>query len=491
MSFLDKALAHLGVKIEKLPAGDSAMVGGSPYDAANPSPRRSRLPGGAPADHKVDLDGSTLQELVKGSRYARKNSGLYKEHIDLMALYAVGPNGIKAQSQADNRDHATQYEEAFRSWGALADFGGRFSFSQLQKLASKTMDTDGELYFVKTFHPVTKAPRLQVIEGHRVGDFGPGDTWDGHKLNRYGQTTHIRVMQDNGKAKDIRVSDIIHVFDPETPSSLRSSPWGSHAIHHVQDEAELLALEKHAAKDNSDISRVLTNESGELDDEEGDFNPTGDQPADEQEAGSDPKALQRIMGGKLVALKKGEKIEAYESKRPSQAFTGFLEHIRRESSLGMLPYTVAVDASGVNAGAIRVDVAKAQRKFEERQALIFHKLIVPVWFWVIGTMIDRGELPASKNWWKITPGTPRKFTVDAGRNEESSRRDVEMGLKTPGDAYTEAGDDFADAMERKAKELVTLKQIAEKYGLDPSELYSPKQAGGGVAGTPPNAKPAS
>lgn len=468
--------------------GRDDMAMGSSYESANRSPRRGQIPGGAPADHKVDLDGSTLQELVKGSRYARKNSGMYKEHIELMALYAVGPHGIKALSDCGDRKKAKAMEDYFRSWSARADFGGRFNFAQIQNLASKTMDTDGELYVIKTFHPKTKAPRLQLVEGHRVGDFGPGDTWDGHKLNRFGQTTHIRVMQDNGKTRDVPMSSVLHIYDPETPSSLRSSPWGSHAIHHIQDENEMLALEKHGVKDNQDITRVLHTESGELD-EEGDFQAAGENsPINET---TDPKALQKITGGKLVAIKPNEKLESFESKRPSPTFQGFLEHIRRESSLGMLPYSIAVDSSGINAGAIRVDVAKAQRKFEARQALIFEKLIRAVWFFVIGTAIDRGELPAIKDWWKVSAGTPRQFTVDAGRNEESNRRDVEMGLKTPGDYYTANGGDFLEAMERKAKDLEGLFEIAELYDIPPEILFNfmgkNGNGGAGVAGTPPSA----
>jgi capsid protein len=466
------------------PAGDSASV----YEAANPSARRGRIPGGSPADHKVDLDDFTRHELVKGSRYSRKSSGMYREHIDLMHLYAVGPNGIKAQSQVENRDERNALEDHFKSWCRVADLGRRFSFAQVQKLVSTTMDTDGEVYVIKTRDPRTLAPRLQVIEGHRVGDFGKGDTWDGHKLNNIGQTTHIRILQDNGTTRDFPAGSIIHIFDPEYPSSLRSAPIGAHALLHMQDEGEMLALEKHGVKDNQDITRVLTLNAGALEDD-GDFNPLGNTGTDSV---SDPKALQRIVGGKLVTVYPGEKIESFESKRPSPAFTGFLEHLRRDSSLGILPYSVSVDASGINAGAIRVDVAKAQRRFEARQALIFEKLIVPAWFYVIGIGIDRAELPPIKNWWKITPGTPRTFTVDAGRNEESNRRDVEMGLKTPGDSYTEAGGDFLEAMERKAQELAGLDAIAKKYQMDPARLYreGPKPTAKGIAATAPSAKPA-
>jgi HlyD family secretion protein len=46
---------------------------------------------------------------------------------------------------------------------------------------------------------------------------------------------------------------------------VRAAPTIQHSINHVIDEMELLALEKHAVKDNADVTRVLKNETGRLD----------------------------------------------------------------------------------------------------------------------------------------------------------------------------------------------------------------------------------
>ena len=103
-----------------------------------------------------------------------------------------------------------------------------------------------------------------------------------------------------------------------------------------------MALEKHAVKDNADVARILKTERGELDEESGDFS-VGSQsaPAD----GSDPVSLQRIIGGKLVALKPNESLDSFQSNRPSPTFTGFLEVLRRDSALGVLPFEFAADSS--------------------------------------------------------------------------------------------------------------------------------------------------
>ena len=50
----------------------------------------------------------------------------------------------------------------------------------------------------------------------------------------------------------------LHVFEPESASAVRQPPMLQHSINHVLDEMELIALEKHAVKDNADVARART-----------------------------------------------------------------------------------------------------------------------------------------------------------------------------------------------------------------------------------------
>ncbi|MFZ9936159.1 MAG: hypothetical protein ACO3JG_03775 [Luteolibacter sp.] len=63
----------------------------------------------------------------------------------------------------------------------------------------------------------------------------------------------------------------------------------------------------------------------------------------------------------------------------------------------------------------------------------------------------RGLLPAAPNWWKICTVPPNRVTVDAGREAQQNRADVEMGLKTLSDHFQELGADFGEEIERYAK----------------------------------------
>ena len=96
------------------------------------------------------------------------------------------------------------------------------------------------------------------------------DTEDGIGFDAYGAPGFYRVLLDDGDFRDLPAHLMLHVFEPESASAVRNAPTLQHSINHLLDEMELLALEKHAVKDNADVSRVLKTERGELD-EDGDF----------------------------------------------------------------------------------------------------------------------------------------------------------------------------------------------------------------------------
>jgi len=438
---------------------------GSPYESANWSPRRGTVPGSAPRDTKRDLTSGVRSELVRRSRYLQKNSGFVRELIANMAIYSTG-DGIRPQAQSGDANWNREAEEYFRRWSARCEITGRFSFEECQAIICRGMDVDGE-YFVHKTRDTNGLPSLQLIESHRVGD-SDGSLDDGIRLNSVGAPVAYRLIEDTGM-RDLSADAVLHIFEPESASAIRSAPIIQHSINHILDEIELLALEKHAVKDNADVSRVLKTMRGELD-ESGDF-AVGGSPGGE--AGSDPSALQKIIGGKLVALKPEESLESFQSGRPSPTFTGFLEHLRRDSALGVIPYEFAADSSRIGGAGVRLVVAKADRRFSYRQLILIQRLIRPVWFYVIGDAIARCELSAAKNWWQIACVTPRRITVDAGREAQQNRADVEMGLKTISDHYQELGADFGEELERRAQDARRILDVAAKYKVPVEMLWKP------------------
>jgi capsid protein len=101
------------------------------------------------------------------------------------------------------------------------------------------------------------------------------------------------------------------------------------------------------------------------------------------------------------------------------------------------------------------------------------RLIKPVWAYVIGDAIARGLLPPVEGWWKICTVPPKRVTVDAGREAQQNRADVEMGLKTLSDHFNEQGADFGEEIERRASDAKLILETAAKYGVPVEMLWKP------------------
>ena len=448
-----------------LPAAFLPKAWSSAYDAANWSPSRGRVPGSAPRDAKLDLSPGVRTELVRRSRYLHRNSGFVREMVSNMAIYSTG-DGIRPQAQSPDPDWNRRAEEVFRRWSAQCEVTGRFSFEECQSLVCRGMDVDGEFFVLKT-RDRSGFAKIQLIETHRIGD-DSAETCDGIGLASDGSPIFYRLIEDSG-LRDIPAASMLHVFEPESVSAVRNAPTIQHSINHMLDEMELLALEKHAVKDNADVSRILKTARGEIDDT-GDFS-IGAQ--SNQPQASDAAQLQKIIGGKLIALKPDESLDSFQSNRPSPTFTGFLNHLRRDSALGVLPYEFAADSSSIGGAGVRLIVAKADRRFSYRQLILINRLIEPVWAYVIGDAIARGELTAQPQWWRISCVCPKRVSVDAGREAQQNRADVEMGLKTITDHFQELGADFREELERRAQDARAILDTAAKYGVPAELLWKP------------------
>ena len=63
------------------------------------------------------------------------------------------------------------------------------------------------------------------------------------------------------------------------------------------------------------------------------------------------------------------------------------------------------------------------------------------------------------------------MTVDAGREAQQNRADVEMGLKTLSDHFAELGSDFGEEIERRAADAKLILETATKYDVPVGMLW--------------------
>jgi capsid protein len=140
---------------------------------------------------------------------------------------------------------------------------------------------------------------------------------------------------------------------------------------------------------------------------------------------------------------------------------------------------------------VRLIVAKAGRRFAFRQLILISRLLRPVWAYVIGDAVATGALPVVADWWKVRFQKPARVTVDAGREAQQNRADVETGLKTLSESYAELGLDFEEQAEIRAQDARLLMDLAAKYSVPLDFLWHPSTGAivpGAVVPEPVNTK---
>ena len=449
----------------------------SNFESAKFSNKRSWIWSSWPQDFKKTMTVFDRMETTRKMRWLELNAGLIRQVLSDMALYTVG-NGIKPQAQSGDEVWDDLAEAYFKKWGARGcDITGRFSFFELQHILCRLMDRDGEVFIIKT-RGARGEPKLQVIESHRVGNSSnnevPPGMIDGIQFGPYGQPIGYNVIRSDGSSRVVPANAVIHLYEPELASGARAYSPLQHSINNLVDMLEILSLEKLAVKTASDITRTITRENPNFDGTQTDFEAFGMRPQDYADGLTNPSEASTFLGGKVLALAPGEKLESFESSRPNQTFNGFIEHLQRDSLAGMLPFEFVADPTKAGGASMRFVVAKADRKFSHRQAIMVQRFLTPVWGYIIGSAIKDGELKATENWTNVSWTTPRKVTVDAGRDAQQNRMDIESGLKSLTDNYLEEGLDPKEKMRENAAEKKYLIELSEEFGVPLSMLYKPQ-----------------
>jgi len=429
---------------------------------------RRAIFGQAPGDLRQDLTPWNRMAMIRKCRWAERNSGLFKQILNDMVLYSVG-DGIKAQSHASTPEMQEIYEAYFAEKGKRIDITNRFSFYNCQAILLRGMIRDGDSFAAKVRNATGDA-KLQLMEAHRVGDpldeniVIPG-IHDGIVYGAYGEYTAVNVYKSDGSNRQILAQSMMHVVDHEYASGCRGIPLLQSSINSIQDEMEILALEKQAVKDNGDVVRTIQKQGGVLDQDT----------ANELGALNTPSytSIANTMGGKLLVLDQGESLNSFQSNRPNSTFTGFLAALERDIAQGVLPYEFVGDSSKLGGATVRLVTAKAGRVFSKYQTIVIEQFCVPTWGYIIGQGIAAGDIPDDPKWTEVSWTTPKSVTVDAGREAANDRADVEMGLLSMSELYAQRGLDFRTEMNKRAADMVHIQDLAKQYGIPFELLFRP------------------
>ncbi len=407
-------------------------------------------------DSKDTLTSDSRTEMLALARNLVSNVGFVRGAVRDISRYTVG-HGINPRPLVAVDEKKRAYLAYWSIFALQPEITGKFSLPHLLRILEAAVDVDGDIGLVKT-EDETGFPRVQVIEAHRIrDDKGDADFFDGVKLDSVGRRILFRVAGVGDSSTDIPAESFLLHYDPDRSDAFRGASGLAHALNNIRDKKDILGFEKLGVKNASAIANVITTQIG--------GNPTnffGE--LTKSPAANTPSAitLEKMRGGTIPRLLPGEKIESFQSNRPSATFLGFLDELNRDVATGLgVPVEFLWDTSQLGGASQRFILEKAQRRFEERQDVLIHQVLRPLWIYVIGKGIARGELPPDENFWQVDWQRPSKITVDVGREADANRDDIAAGIRTLDEDAGERGKSWRDIREQKTTEVVDLLSRAE------------------------------
>lgn len=412
-------------------------------------------------DSRATLNAYSRQTLLGYARTIYSNQGEVKGAIDDKTTYSVG-HGIRPQSLAGAA--AEEYEQFFEEWAKLADLSGQRSFWDLQRLASRRMDVDGDI----GFNMVSGAgdwPFLEAIEGHRIQNpRGDTEAFDGVQYSPRTGKPLAYFVKAGDRFKRIPARNFILVYDPDRVNQYRGVTALAHAILDIWDISEILEYEKIGVKAREAIGFIVKTSGG------GDGDLSGLIENGNKAADTGDLDWQTLKAGYVPKMGVEEDIHDLAGNRPSPTFQGFLELLMRKTAVGLgLPFEFVWDPTNAGGATQRAVLAKAQRTFSNRARLIEDRLNTRVWGWVISKAIKRGDVRPSNDWYRVRWQHPKKITVDVGREAKERREDIKLGITTLAEDAAERGIDWLevrDQVESETRDLIErARLVADDYGI--------------------------
>ena len=463
---MPKAQPHKKLKPAAVSKKTLKQAGTAQFNSVSWSSNRAQIYGTA-VDFSTDYTPADRVEMIKRLRYGERNCGLVRQILGDFVTYVPGSDGIKHQSSCVDAAKASLYDDYFTDWAKSCDLSARYSWADVQRLVTRAAVRDGDSFVLLVVSD--GKPKLQLVESHRVGNPEgepvPKGMLDGVQFDRVGRLSGYSVLLGDKTAQLIPASSVCHILEQDYSSGSRGLPLLQHSWSDIQTEDELLKLEALAVKNDADFTRVLVKQGGYVP------NNLAAELAGANTSGSD---LASKMGGKLAVLEPGEDLKSLSSNRPSPVFVGFLEAIQRDIARGTgLPYEFTGNPSAASGGALRLISAKADRTFSRWQTIIIERLCQKVWGFVVGSAIASGELPDAPDWNKVSWTTPKRLTIDAGRDAAQDRADIELGLLSMSELYNQRGLDLKTEMVKRAQDFRYIIDLAEKEKVPLWMLYKP------------------
>lgn len=443
--------------------------------------------------------------MTRKIRYFERNVWLVQALRDEHVKWTVGPSGLQIQSAAEETsDHVKDWKkavnEAYSEWCENPCLDATISMAQAHKQIAGSAHLENDLFILKTRLKTdgNKAiPKIQLVESHRCSapgqQYSPRDAEDLVDGVQLGKDSSGRVIGPNGywildnltgdQWAFRNTREMYHVFDPERIGMHRGiTPYHSvmNSLHDL-DDLEMMEMER--AKQNSEVANILTNPSGEINQDNmrrlrfggAAGAPVLDKKDDDVERRI--SLYRKILGSRTIALKTGEKLEQFGSESPSASTQWYWRYkigqICRVAGVPLLAIFPEL-SEGIQGTVVRGVYDNAHEGFKGK-FFIYGSAAVDIWRFFVSWAVhnDKRCVDAPTDWRSCHVAAPRAINVDIGYTSSATLAELEAGVTNWDDIAARYGTTAQTLIRKKAKNVKMIHEIAAEYGINAAEISAP------------------
>lgn len=456
------------------------------YDLKSWTPDRTRISGTNQSAHR-DIDFYSRDEAMRLARNFEHKNPLVTGVLSVEETYTVG-RGLCVSPNTSSPEYNAIAKREFEAWMADCEISSRQNIYESQCIWTRRRYIDGDIFVLKTRNAKGE-PRIQTIEAHLVRT--PPDQArnpqciDGANVDAFGRPVSWYIGHDgeNGKIEfgpPVPAANVIQIIARERAGQVRGISDLTTGLEELHGLSDLHKFEYRNAANNADIANVVTTETGEMPNVSSLIRNriatsttlnTGT-----TVSGTTSEYVQQGIGGKSIALKKGETLAQFRSENPSATTQ---QYWRLKTELFFVgadsPMLLAIPSS-MQGTVVRGTYDTAAAKFRARSDLIAAATMEVYHFWLEWAVRSIPALRNKPNDYKsATISAPRAPNVDVGRNAAAERDGLNAGTESWETLLAPRGLDWRAVLRAKAEQAKYIRDLATEFGLEVSEISQTQQ----------------
>ena len=441
------------------------------------------------------------RDVVRNNDYGRGVIGKLVDNVVYLGIsFQAQVKQVKQPTVNDDRIN-NLIETTFKDWASeelWCHTAGKLNFNAIQQLVMRSCLESGEVFVRKVKQSFSGSPvpfALEIIEADQLAEdhnqvYGDNQIVMGVEVNSWQRPVAYWFYRQHpgdlwqGKAgvasrelQRIPAEQIIHLHLCDRPNQARGLPLLYSTLLRLKNVGDYEESEQLAAKLAACIMMLITTSDLDLLGEPEPKDPLA-LPADE-----------KFEPGVMRYLAAGEKMEAFDPKRPNANLVAFIEQQLRATGAGTgVSYeTVSNDYSKTNYSSSRLSLITARDRYKVLQAWFAANFLRQVIYgnpesdgWldmaVMAGVLTFPDYEIRPKRYRATKWQFRGWAwVDPHKEVKATLDSLAGGMTSLTDFYAEQGKDFEESVKTIAREREMLKQLGIEVNFGNAVIQNQEQ----------------